>query len=357
MRWPASARQRIEGNPSFPLGLCLSLCLFASNSGCASMFSNGMFSQGDWKSSMTQSLMWGNREERISASRQISRNGSEWAGRGATTEAIESFQEAIRIWPSDIRNYLELANQYTQLTEHAAATTTLRQGLKYDQNNVELRLQLAHSLSAQGFGDAALEQLDQVLRTDRQLAAAWLLRAKIHHQQGRYDEALADAYQAESRQQANDELLQLLCQIYFCQNRPNRAWSIVQRLNAQYPDGQRPSAIVVLEAEALYRMNRKRDAIQTLQHWYHAGGDQDPKCCVMLAELHQEITAEAAAAEGEGPFDWNPLATRIPTIQHPGWGQASDDQQTPLATLYPITERPKFRPQARDQVNRWELLR
>lgn len=316
-----------------------------------------MFSSAAWKSTVGQNLMWVNREERISASRQISRNGSEWAGRGAATQAIESFQEAIRIWPSDIRNYLELANQYTGQSEHAAATTTLRQGLKYDQNNVDLRLQLAHSLSAQGFGDAALEQLEQVLRTDRELAAAWLLRAKIHHEQGRYDEALADAYQAESRQPASEELLELLCQIYFCQGRPNRAWSIVQRLNARYPDGQRPSQVVVLEAEALYQMNRKRDAIQTLQQWYHAGGDQDPKCCVMLAQLHQEITAEATPTGGEGPFDWNPLATRIATTAHPGWGQGSDDQQTPLATLYPMTERPKFRPLARDQVERWELLR
>lgn len=306
---------------------------------------------------MTQNLMWGNREERISASRQISRNGSEWAGRGASTEAIESFQEAIRIWPSDIRNYLELANQYSRLNEHAAAATTLRQGLKYDQNNVELRLQLARSLTAQGFGDAALEQLEHVLRMDRQSAAAWLLRAKINHQQGRYDEALADAYQAESRQPADDELLQLLCQIYFCQGRPNRAWSIVQRLNARYPDGNRPSQVLVMEAEALYQMNRKREAIQTLQQWFHAGGDQDPKCCVMLAQLHDEITAENSASDSAGPFDWNPLATRIATTEHPGWGQDSDGQQTPLATLYPITERPKFRPLARDPVDRWDLLR
>ncbi len=348
MRWPAFVWRRTTANPAIALGLCL----LASSQGCSTLFSSAA-----WKSTVGQNLMWGNREERISASRQISRNGSEWAGRGASAEAIESFQEAIRIWPSDIRNYLELANQYGQRNEHAAATKTLQDGLKYDQNNVELRLQLAHSLSAQGFGDAALEQLEQVLRTDRQLAAAWLLRAKIHHEQGRYDEALADAYQAESRQPATEELLQLLCQIYFCQGRPNRAWSIVQRLNAHYPDGQRPSQVVVLEAEALYQMNRKQDAIQTLQHWFHAGGDQDPKCCVMLAQLHQEISAETTPSAGDGPFDWNPLATQIPTTAHPGWGQDSDGQQTPLATLYPMTERPKFRPLARDQIGRWELLR
>ncbi len=353
MRWPASAHLKCGVFPA------LALCCWvtASNTGCSTLYNSKA-----WKSTVNQGLMWGgNRETRISASRQISRNGSEWAGRGATSQAIEAFHEAIRIWPSDIRNYLELAKQYTSQNEHAAATTTLRQGLKYDENNVELRLQLAHSLSAQGFGDAALEQLNDVLRTDKELAAAWLLRANIQYQQGHYEEALADAYQAEARQQDNEELLELLCQIYFCQGRPNRAWSIVQRLNSHYPSGQRPANVLVLEAEALCRMDRKREAIQTLQNWYHAGGDQDPKCCTMLAQLHQELAStgndQVAMASGIEPFDWNPLASRIPTTSHPGWGQDSDGRQTPLATLYPMTERPKFRPLEQEEMDRWTLLR
>ncbi|MBL8890313.1 MAG: tetratricopeptide repeat protein [Planctomycetaceae bacterium] len=353
MRLPSSTELR----SGYGVWLVGWLCLISSGPGCATLASPEA-----WKSGLNRGLTWsGNREERISASRQISRNGSEWAGRGKSTEAIASFQEAIRIWPSDIRNYLELAKQYTALEQHAAAAATLRQGLKYDQNNVEVRLQLAHSLAAQGFGDAAHEQLNEVLRTDKDLAAAWLLRAKINHQQGRYDEALADAYQAEARQQVDNELLELLCQVYFCQGRPNRAWSIVQRLNAQYPNGQRPAHLIVLEAEALCQMNRKREALQTLQQWYHAGGDQDPKCCVMLAELHQELTSEAsssvAQASGIGAFDWNPLATQIGSTTHPGWGQASDSEPTPLALLYPMTERPKFRPLEENPVTRWDMLR
>lgn len=353
MRRPSSCELR----SGYGLLLVGWLVLISIGPGCATLAS-----PEGWKSSLNRGFMWsGNREERISASRQISRNGSEWAGRGKSTEAIASFQEAIRIWPSDIRNYLELAKQYAALEQHAAATATLGQGLKYDQNNVDVRLQLAHSLAAQGFGDAAHEQLNEVLRTDKELAAAWLLRAKIHHQQGRYDEALADAYQAEARQQVDNELLELLCQVYFCQGRPHRAWSIVQRLNSQYPSGQRPAHLMVLEAEALCQMNRKREALQSLQHWYHSGGDQDPKCCVMLAELHQELTTDAASpvvpAGGIETFDWNPLATQIATPMHPGWGQGSDSQPTPLATLYPITERPKFRPLEKDPVDHWDVLR
>jgi tetratricopeptide (TPR) repeat protein len=291
-------------------------------------------------------MLWGNREERISQSRQISRNGSDWAGRGAVEQAAEAFQEAIRIWPADVRNYLELAHLYSQRNDHVAASETLAAGLRYDQNNVELRTRLAQSLLAQDRVEPALEQVQLVLQSNRDLGEAWLLRAKIRYRQGRDEEALADAYQAEAKQVTSDELLELLCQIYFRQGRPNRAWSIVQRLSARYPDGDRPTALVVLEAETLYQMNRKAEAIQTLQNWYHDGGDQDEQCCVMLATYHNEWAQETAqAATGNGPFAWNPMWSQVAPVEHPGWGQAGLGIQTPLAALYPINERPKFRPQ------------
>lgn len=327
--------------------------LLSGSVGCSTMAGSSL-----WKSPMNSGLLWGNREERISASRQISRNGSEWAGRGASPQAIAAFQDAIRIWPADVRNYLELANQYTLQAEHMSATETLQTGLRYDQNNVELRLKLAESLLMQGFGDAAREQVEAVLQVDRQLAAAWFLRARIHYQQGRYEEALADAYQAEARQDSGDELLELLCQIYFAQGRPSRAWSMVQRLNSRYPAGQRPAKLLALEAEALYQMNRKSEALQSVQQWYHAGGDQDPQCCVLLARFHQELMGEEQEnGGGAGPFAWLPLAEKIAATAHPGWGQDSHEQATPLAALYPIQERPKFRPLAQADTETWSLLR
>lgn len=347
-RWPAARGSR--AGRWWPVIASLALC---SWSGCSTLPGSSA-----WQSSVQSGLLWGNREERISASRQISRNGSEWAGRGARTQAIEAFQEAIRIWPADVRNYLELANQYTLQSEHLAATETLQTGLRYDQNNVEVRLKLAESLLVQGFGDAAREQVEAVLKVDRQLAAAWFLRARIHYQQGRYDEALADAYQAEARQDSGDELLELLCQIYFAQGRPSRAWSMVQRLNSRYPVDKRPAKLLALEAEALYQMNRKSEALQTVQHWYHAGGDQDPQCRVLLARFHQELMGDEQHRSSEqSPFDWLPLAEKIAPTAHPGWGQESNEEATPLAALYPIQERPKFRPLSTADSEAWSLLR
>jgi len=302
-------------------------------------------------------MLWGNREERISQSRQISRNGSEWAGRGASEQAIEAFQEAIRIWPADVRNYLELAQLYTQQQDNGLASQTLEAGLRYDQNNVELRTRLAESLLAEEQLERALEQVQLVLQTDRNLGSAWFLRAKIRYQQQRYEEALADAYQAEAKQVNHDELLELLCQIYFQQGRPNRAWSIVQRMNGRYPEGNKPSRLLVLEAETLYQMNRKADAIQTLQNWYHDGGHQDEQCCVMLATYHNELAQETTGGSAGSPFAWNSLATQLSATEHPGWGQRGSGRQTPLAALYPINERPKFRPQVQMDFASRNLLR
>ncbi len=339
----------------FCLGCCIYSLLVIASSGCATMpFVN------EWGSRVGTGMLWGPREEKISASRHLARNGSEWAGRGNTDQAIIAFQQAIQIWPSDPRNYLELAQQFRLNGDQAAAIRTITEGLRYDQHSADLRLLLAESYLDAGQAQAALEQTDLVLQSQRDSGAAWLLRARVLYQLQRYDEALADAYQADARQVTDDALLELLCQIYFRMERPHRAWSIVQRLNTRYPDGKRPSTLLALEAETLYQMNRKPEAMQTLQHWYHDGGAQDPMCCVMLANFHKELSATAQAESSNssaGPFDFSSLASRIPATQHPGWGHGQGETQTPLATLYPMSERPKFRPLARQEQQAWELLR
>lgn len=331
------AARDMSGAKCKPGIVWLGIALWVMAPGCTAL----QFSR-DWGGRMTDSLLWGPREERISASRQMARNGSDWAGRGQIPEAIEAFQQAIKIWPADVRNYLELALQYRRLDDHRSAILAVEQGLKYDQSNLELKMVLAQSYLALGQREMALQIVDEIVQAQRDSGAAWALRAKILFEMQRYEEALADVYQADALLDDDDEMLEMLCRIYFLLNRPNRAWSIVQRLNTRYPAGDRPSSVLALEAEALYQMNRKTEAVQALQQWYHEGGESDPLCCHLLTTYHQEVAA--VQAEDPSAFGWSPLASRIPSTIHPGWGQAADDQRTPLATLFPMTERPKFRP-------------
>jgi len=352
---PATAA--IGPPPTIPVGwsvLILTLILTPCLAGCALWPATG-----SWPGSSVANL-WGPREDKISASRQLSRSGSQWAARGDMDQAIMAFQQAIQVWPSDVRNYQELAALYQRLGDDEAAIRWIEQGLRYDKDNVELRLKLAESWLAQGLPERAMEQIDQVLQSHQDAGAAWHLRARALYALQRDNEALADGYRALALIQDDEALLELLCRIYFRQGRPSRSWSIVQRLRARYPDDQRPASLTLLEAEALYQMNRKQDAVVALQRWYHEGGKRDPQCCALLARYQQEIDQHLPTSN---PSLQNAVAASSYAGQiartswdsppeHPGWGLSETGPPTPLANLYPLTERPKFRPLAR-QLMEW----
>jgi len=330
-----------------------------------------------WLGRNMPSSVWNSRDQKLNASRDLARVGSETARRGNTDQAIENFSQAIELWPAEVSNYLELANQFEQKQDVNSAIRVLESGLKYDRDNIELHSNLARlQLQNQQYQTAILHA-DRVIQRQQDHSEAWKLRAQTMYQAQRYDEAMAACFQSLASNANDESVSELLCHIYFEQGRPMRSWSIVQQMNSKYSEQDRPNRLRLLEAQTLVQMNRTPDAIQTLLRWYRDGGDQNQECCTMLVKyLETEenslgIQRIGSFAPGSfAPGSFAPGSFAPGTASNPGIAPnaliAPNDGSTlhslsdmirnssnqpnafsSISPLLPIAERPKFRPLTR----------
>lgn len=223
------------------------------------------------------------RDSRMQASRELSRSATELARRNQTEQAIEAYQAAIELFPSEPDNYAQLAELLQQQGKLEQASKQLGTGLSYDPNAIALHLKKAEIYLLQKQPQLAMHHTDQVMKLERDNADCWRLRADAHLQLNQIEPAMAACFQALAISPDDEGVLERVCQIYFRQGRPMRAWSIVQKMSAQYTEENRPAKLRLLEAETLVQMDRNSDAIQTLQRWYQDGGGDDANCCNMLA--------------------------------------------------------------------------
>lgn len=275
-------------------------CTTISPSG--SWLANNPSGQNGWFARSAAAGVWTSRDQRLGASRDLARNGAEHRRRGNWVEAKKSFQAAIELWPAETQNYLDLAELYQAEGDSQTALQHLQTGLKYDANNAQVHLLMAELFYLQKDETRAKFHAERILELgadadSHQLAKAWHIKAKLLYDQQHLNQSLAACFQSLAIAPNREEVLELICHVYFRQQRPMRSWSIVQQMNSRYTDENRPAKLRLLEAETLSQMDRPSEAVQSLQRWYREGGDQNPECCEMLAAMTQVQMQVPAGSE------------------------------------------------------------
>jgi len=203
-------------------------------------------------------------DEGIAAARQLSLQGLDAQQRGQWDRAEMLFAAAILKCPSDERARCGYAESLWQRGQCDKAISHMEEATRLSGHDPERLVRLGHMYLARGNLAGAAKQADAAVAVNPQLAAAWALRGQVLQAQGHRGEALASFHRALSYQASYPEVQLAIADIYAAENRPERALATLQSLEANYPRGQAPTAVLVGEALALRALSRHGDAARLL---------------------------------------------------------------------------------------------
>jgi len=203
-------------------------------------------------------------EEGIAAARQLSLQGIDAQQRGQWDRAEMLFAAAILKCPSDERARCGYAEALWQRGQCDKAISHMEDATRLSGHDPERLVRLGQMYLARGNLKGAGRQADAAIAAHPQLAAAWALRGQVLQAQGNRSEALASFHRALSYQASYPDVQLAIANIYAAENRPERALATLQSLEASYPRGQAPTAVLVGEALALRALSRHVDAARLL---------------------------------------------------------------------------------------------
>jgi tetratricopeptide (TPR) repeat protein len=203
-------------------------------------------------------------DESIAAARQLSLQGMDAQQRGRWDRAETLFAAAILKCPSDERARYGYAESLWQRGASQQAVEHMEEAVRLSGNDPERRVRLGQMYRARGHLDLAGRQADLAIAVNGQLAAAWALRGQVLQAQGDRNAALTSYHRALSYQQPLPEVQLAIAEIYAQENRPQRALATLQSLAGSYAPGQVPSQVLVGQAVALRALSRHQDATRLL---------------------------------------------------------------------------------------------
>jgi tetratricopeptide (TPR) repeat protein len=233
-------------------------------------------------------------DESIAAARQLSLQGMDAQQRGHWDRAENLFAAAILKCPSDERARYGYAESLWQRGASPQAVQHMEEAVRLSGNDPERLVRLGQMYWAQGDLARAARQADQAIAANSQLAAAWALRGKVLQSQGDNPAALTSFHRALSYEHTLPEVQVAIAQIYAAENRPQRALATLQSLAASFPAGEVPQEVRLQEGLALRALGRNQDAINTLALAARSG----PPSVELLCELArtQMLAGDTASA-------------------------------------------------------------
>lgn len=137
-------------------------------------------------------------------------NGSAWFGLGSAhfhlnrhNDAIEAYQQTLRINPEDSRAWASLAAQYNFLQRYTEAVDAARQAVRIDAEDATAWVFLGFAYSNLKLFTEAVDPLRQAIRIDPANATAWELLGRTYCLLRRFTEAIDPLRQAISIDPAN----------------------------------------------------------------------------------------------------------------------------------------------------------
>jgi tetratricopeptide (TPR) repeat protein len=112
---------------------------------------------------------------------------------GDIQEAIEDYNQAIRVEPTNTQIRLELAKLYKDAQEYDNAAATLSKILDEEPTNLQARILRADLYQKLGAADKAVAEASEAVQLHPKKAEAYSARASLYNFGGDYDKAIADA--------------------------------------------------------------------------------------------------------------------------------------------------------------------
>ena len=231
------------------LRLCLSLALLAASiasAGCRTLAHDGPVPAA------------------VAASRQLSQEGQTALVQGDGQKARQCFEQAVKLHPGELDSRRHLADLLANQGDLAAAAAQLDEARKIAPADPHLAVQLGEIHFAAGHSERALQLAAEALDRQPQIARAWVLRGRVHHQSGQWQAALADYLRALDHHVDDRPAMRLAAQLYLDLKRPDRAWTMAAGLRQTYEPNSEPPELLALEARILNDLGRTGEAAQRM---------------------------------------------------------------------------------------------
>ncbi|MDY7020543.1 MAG: tetratricopeptide repeat protein [Cyanobacteriota bacterium] len=110
--------------------------------------------------------------------------------RGKLHEAVDLYQQALKIKPDFIQAHFFLASQFSKQGKLQEAVELYQQALKIKPDFIQAHFYLANTLSKQGKLNEAVESYQQVIKLQPNFTEAHFFLANLYQQQGKLDRAV-----------------------------------------------------------------------------------------------------------------------------------------------------------------------
>lgn len=195
----------------------------------------------------------------LAQSRKLSSEGNDWMEQNQPEKAEQCLAQAVKVCPTDCdaRRYYAEALWLRNARPEAAAQLEEACRLNPD---CDLRVRLAEMYLDLGRTDDALHCIDQALRKNLRLAAAWRVRGRAYRALGdqllaagnrdqanaAYVQALNDLHRAAGYDAGDRQVIAETAAVYRSLAQPQRALETMQTLAETYSPGDEPQQVLYL---------------------------------------------------------------------------------------------------------------
>jgi len=198
------------------------------------------------------------------ASRQLNQRGMAASQRGDWDSAELLFADATSLSPDDFHGWSNYAEALWQRGEKSQATKAMARAVELSRREPGLLVKLGEMYLAQEDLNNASYCADSAIQANPKLADAWALRGDVVTATGDLDEALASYHRALSYRPNYPRVQLETAEIYRRLGRAQRSLSTLRSLAQQYPHGEEPPRVLVLQGLALTSLNRHDEAVEVL---------------------------------------------------------------------------------------------
>jgi len=220
--------------------------------------------------------------------------------RGDWQQAEEYLGQAVRTCGSDADARRQFAETLWHRGLEQEAIDQLEICAQSPDADAALHVSIAEKHLAMGQSAAALQSAQRAVDRDPKSPAAWAIRARVRHAQGRLREALADYHRALGLAPSDRDITLEIAELYRLLNEPQRALAALDALSESYSPGEEPQQVLYLQGLAYKALARYDEAAESFSLAAERGRPT-PEILAGLAEAHllagRPVEAAAAAQE------------------------------------------------------------
>ena len=225
-------------------------------------------------------------------SRQLTLRGKAALQQQRWQEAEDVLSQAVKVEPQSVQAHAQYAQALWNRDDRQQALSHMREAIRLSGGDPQLMVQLGQMQLTEKQLSAAAQSASIAVRARPHSASAHALRAKVLHQQGNLEDALAGYYRALSLQPDYPDVQTRVAEIYQQTQRPQRSLTMLSSLVDRYPPGEVPQRVLQLQGLALKSLGRYDDAIEQ----FVQAGQQE----AMTAELFYQLAESHWLAGDQG---------------------------------------------------------